>query len=36
MLKSPDGNPFYNSMMPIYPLLAQQCADDYRLDNYLT
>ena len=33
MQKSPDGKPFYNSMMPIYPLLAQQCVDDYRLDK---
>ena len=33
MLKSSDGKPSYNSLLPIYPLLAQQCVDDYRLDS---
>ncbi|MDD3271907.1 MAG: class I SAM-dependent methyltransferase [Syntrophomonadaceae bacterium] len=33
MLKPSNGKPSYNSLLPIYPLLAQQCADDYRLDS---
>lgn len=33
MLKSSDGKPSYNALLPIYPLLAQQCVDDYRLDS---
>lgn len=33
MLKSSDGKSSYNSLLPIYPLLAQQCVDDYRLDS---
>ncbi len=33
MLKPSDGKPSYNSLLPIYPLLAQQCVDDYGLDN---
>jgi ubiquinone/menaquinone biosynthesis C-methylase UbiE len=33
MLKPSNGKPSYNSLLPIYPLLAQQCVDDYRLDS---
>lgn len=33
MLKSSDGKSSYKSLLPIYPLLAQQCVDDYGLDN---
>lgn len=36
MLNSPDGQegkPSYRSLLPIYPLLAQQCVDDYRLNS---
>ena len=33
MLKSLDGKSSYKSLLPIYPLLAQQCVDDYGLDS---
>lgn len=33
MLKSSEGKPSYNALLPIYPLLAQQCVDDYILDH---
>ena len=36
MLNSPgrqEGKPSYQSLLPIYPLLAQQCVDDYGLNS---
>ncbi len=33
MLKSSEGKSSFNALLPIYPLLAQQCVDDYLLDN---
>lgn len=33
MLKSSNGKSSYNALLPIYPLLAQQCVDDYGLDS---
>ena len=33
MLKPSNGKPGYQSLLPIYPLLAQQCVDDYDLDR---
>lgn len=33
MLRSSDGKSSYNAFMPIYPLLAQQCVDDYGLSE---
>lgn len=33
MLKPANGKPSYQSLLPIYPLLAQQFMDDYGLDD---
>lgn len=33
MLKSSEGKSSYNALLPIYPLLAQQCVDDYGLNS---
>lgn len=33
MLKSSEGKSSYNALLPIYPLLAQQCVDDYLLES---